>query len=59
MTTTKKVILTCLLINAVVTIVDLAIFDRPLFDKIVDGVMDNTKKARAIVKNLIKIKKHG
>lgn len=59
MTTTKKVILTCLLIDAVVAIVDIAIFDRPLFNKMVDGVKDNAKKAGIIVKNVLKKKKNG
>lgn len=59
MTTTKKVILTCLLIDVVVAIVDLAIFDRPLFNKMVDGVKDNAKKAGTIVKNVLKKKKNG
>ena len=59
MTTTKKVILTCLLIDVVVAIVDLAIFDRPLFNKMVDGVKDNAKKAGTIVKNVLKRKKNG
>lgn len=59
MKTTKKVILTCLLIDAVVAIVDLAIFDRPLYNKIVDGVKDNAKKAGTIVKNVLKRKKNG
>ena len=59
MKTTKKVILTCLLIDAVVAIVDLAIFDRPLFNKMVDGVKDNAKKAGTIVKNVLKRKKNG
>ena len=59
MKTTKKVILTCLLIDAVVAIVDLAIFDRPLFNKMVDGVKDNAKKAGTIVKNVLKKKKNG
>ena len=59
MTTTKKVILTCLLIDVVVAIVDLAIFDRPLYNKMVDGVKDNAKKAGTIVKNVLKRKKNG
>lgn len=59
MTTTKKVILTSLLIDVVVAIVDLAIFDRPLFNKMVDGVKDNSKKAGTIVKNVLKKKKNG
>lgn len=59
MTTTKKVILTCLLIDVVVAIVDLAIFDRPLFNKMVDGVKDNAKKAGTIVMNVLKKKKNG
>lgn len=59
MTTTKKVILTCLLIDVVFAIVDLAIFDRPLFNKMVDGVKDNAKKAGTIVKNVLKKKKNG
>lgn len=59
MKTTKKVILTCLLIDAVVAIVDLAIFDRPLYNKMVDGVKDNAKKAGTIVKNVLKRKKNG
>lgn len=59
MTTTKKVILTCLLIDVVVAIVDLAIFDRPLFNKMVAGVKDNAKKAGTIVKNVLKKKKNG
>ena len=59
MTTTKKVILTCLLIDVVFAIVDLAIFDRPLFNKMVDGVKDNAKKAGTIVKNVLKRKKNG
>ena len=59
MKTTKKVILTCLLIDVVVAIVDLAIFDRPLFNKMVDGVKDNAKKAGTIVKNVLKKKKNG
>ncbi len=59
MTTTKKVILTCLVIDGVVAIVDLAIFDRPLFNKMVDGVKDNGTKAGTIVKNVLKKKKNG
>ena len=59
MKTTKKVILTCLLIDAVVAIVDLAILDRPLYNKMVDGVKDNAKKAGTIVKNVLKRKKNG
>lgn len=59
MTTTKKVILTCLLIDVVVAIVDLAIFDRPLFNKMVDGVKDNAKKTGTIIKNVLKKKKNG
>lgn len=59
MKTTKKVILTCLLIDAVVAIVDLAIFDRPLYNKMVDGVKDNAKKTGTIVKNVLKRKKNG
>jgi hypothetical protein len=59
MKTTKKVIMTCLVIDAIIAMLDLAILNPPLFSKLISSTKETTKKAGKVVKNILKDKDNG
>jgi len=59
MKTTKKVIMTCLVIDAIIAMLDLAILNPPLFSKLVSGTKVTAKKGGKVVKNILKKKDNG
>lgn len=59
MTTTKKIISTCLIVDTVALLADLAVFNKPLVDKLVDGAKKGASRVVTIAKVLIKKKQNG
>ena len=59
MSTTKKIIMTCLVIDAIIAMLDIAILNPPLFSKLVSGTKVITKKSGKVVKNILKNKSNG
>ena len=59
MKTTKKVIMTCLVIDTIIAMLDLAILNPPLFSNLVSGTKVTTKNGCKLVKNILKKKDNG